>query len=171
MTDIKIQCLWYSIISFPEWGLATCLCYICGFQLLLILWFDQCPELIYYGPSHCQIQMLLWLINICLWGKCFFLSYVVDFNLDLIEKHVEDMVWPWWCVGQYDLVILSCLVSIVYSNCIVQDSLYYDMVIGSKWNCVLGSCTPSQSIRLFFFGMWAVHLLSVIMCFFSLIPL
>ena len=83
-------------------------------------------------------------------GKNVFLSYVVDFNLDLIEKHVEDMVWPWWCVGQYDLVILSCLVSIVCSNCIVQDSLYYDMVIGSKWNCVLGSCTPSQSIRLFF---------------------
>ena len=29
----------------------------------------------------------------------------------------RELVWPWWCVGWYDIVILSWLASIVYSNC------------------------------------------------------
>ena len=52
------------------------------------------------------------------------------------------------CVG-YDTVILSCLVSNVYFNCIVQNSLYQNMDIGTMWHCVLFSCTPSFWYALF----------------------
>ena len=45
-------------------------------------------------------------------------------------------------------VILSFLVSIVYFNCIVHDSLYYNMDIGAIWHCALVSRIPSQSIGL-----------------------
>ena len=62
-------------------------------------------------------------------------------------------MWPWWCVGWYNTVILSCLVSNVYFNCIVQDSLYHNMDIGTIWHRALVICTPSQSIGLF----WGVH--------------
>ena len=59
----------------------------------------------------------------------------------------QKLVWSWRCVAWYDTVILSCLVSNVYFNCIVQDSLYHDMDIGTIWHCALVSCTPSQSIE------------------------
>ena len=44
---------------------------------------------------------------------------------------------------------ITYLVSNVYFNCIVQDSLYSNMDIGTMWHCALISCTPSQSIGLF----------------------
>ena len=59
-------------------------------------------------------------------------------------------MWPWWCVGLYDTVILSCLVSKVYFNCIVHDILYHNMDIGTMWHCALVSRTPQQSKELLF---------------------
>ena len=59
-------------------------------------------------------------------------------------------MWPWWCVGWYDTVIVSCLVSNVHFSCIVQDSLYHTMGIGTMWHCALASCASLQSIGLFF---------------------
>ena len=73
-------------------------------------------------------------------------------------------MWPLWCVGWYDTVILFCLVSKVHFNCVVQDSLYHDMDIGIMWHCVLVSCTPSQSIGLV---LGCALMLSVIMYYFS----
>ena len=63
-------------------------------------------------------------------------------------------MWPFWCVGWYDTVIISCLVSNVPFYCIVQHSLYHDMDIGTLWLSSLVSCTPSQSTGLFF--VWAL---------------
>ena len=40
-------------------------------------------------------------------------------------------------------------VSNVYFNCIVQDSLYYNMDIGTMWHYALISCTAPQYIELF----------------------
>ena len=37
----------------------------------------------------------------------------------------------------------------MHFNCIVQDSLYHNMDIGTMWHCALVSCTPSHSIGLF----------------------
>ena len=62
--------------------------------------------------------------------------------------HIPNLVWSWWCVGWYDAVILSCLVSSIYSNCVFQDSLYHNMYIGTMWHCALVSCIPSQFIGL-----------------------
>ena len=55
---------------------------------------------------------------------------------------------PLWCVGGYDIVIIFCLVSNVYFNFIVQDSLYHNMDIGIVWHCALVSCTSSKSTGL-----------------------
>ena len=44
------------------------------------------------------------------------------------------------------VTVIFCLISNVYFNCIVQDSLYHDMDIGTMCHCALVSCTPSQSI-------------------------
>ena len=60
----------------------------------------------------------------------------------------QTLVWPWWCVGWYDTVILSRLVSKVHFNYIIQDSIYHYMNMGTMWHCTLVSCTPSQSIGL-----------------------
>ena len=60
------------------------------------------------------------------------------------------MVWPYCCVGWCDTVNVSCLVSKVDFNCIVQHSLYHDMDIGTVRHCALVSCTPSHSVGLFF---------------------
>ena len=35
-------------------------------------------------------------------------------------------------------------------KCIIHDSIYYNMDIGTMWYCMMVSCTPSQSIGLFF---------------------
>ena len=61
-------------------------------------------------------------------------------------------MWPWRCVGRYDIdiVIISCLVSNVYFNCIFLYPLYYDMDIGTMWHCALVSCTPARSLGLVF---------------------
>ena len=45
--------------------------------------------------------------------------------------------------------MLSCLVSNVHFNCIIQDSLYHNMDVGTMWHCALVSCTPSQSMDWF----------------------
>ena len=51
------------------------------------------------------------------------------------------------------------LVPIEHFNCIVQDSLYHDMDIGTMCDCALVSCTPSQLKGLVlgcaFFWCWA----------------
>ena len=67
-------------------------------------------------------------------------------------------------------VVLFCVVWNVFFNCIVQDSLHHNMVIGTMWPCVYISCTPSQSIWLLFgyalfwcyiSGQWAIYLLFI----------
>ena len=86
-------------------------------------------------------------------------------------------MWPWWCVGWYDTVILSCLVSNVHFNCIVQDSLYHDMDIGILLHGALASCTPSKLIGLVLgsalFWCWvslcAPFTMSLTECYFSMI--
>ena len=55
------------------------------------------------------------------------------------------------------IYIISCLVAIAYFNCIGQDSLYYNMDIGTLIHCALVSCTLSQSIALLF---WVLVLLA-----------
>ena len=42
----------------------------------------------------------------------------------------QELVWPWPCVGWYSTVILPCFVPNVYFSCIVQNSLYHNMIIG-----------------------------------------
>ena len=69
------------------------------------------------------------------------------------EKYTyQELVWPWaWgYIGWYGIIILSCLDSTVYFNCIVQDSLYHNMDIGTVWHCALVSCIPSQPVMLVF---------------------
>ena len=36
-------------------------------------------------------------------------------------------MWPCWCIGWFDNVVVSCLVSSVHFNCIVQYSLHRNM--------------------------------------------
>ena len=55
------------------------------------------------------------------------------------ETYTYHELWPWRCVGWYDIAYLSRFVSDIYSSCKVQDSLYYDMDIGTMWHCALGA--------------------------------
>ena len=59
-------------------------------------------------------------------------------------------VWPWRCFGWHDTLILSCLFSNVYFNCIVLYSLYHNMDIDTMSHFALVSCTLSTSIGLVF---------------------
>ena len=75
------------------------------------------------------------------------------------------LVWPCWCVGWNNTVIISWLVSNVHFNCIIQYSLYHNRDIGTMWHCALVSCTPYH--RLWdCFGVCVFLVLSVIMCSF-----
>ena len=72
-------------------------------------------------------------------------------NKTTSKRHTyKKAVWPCWCIGWFDTVIVSCLVSSVHFSCIVQYSLYHDMEIGIMWHYTLVSSTPSQSIGLIF---------------------
>ena len=83
----------------------------------------------------------------------------------LRDIYLAELVWPWRCDGWYDIVILSSLVSNVYFNCIVQDSLYHNADIGTMWHCVFVSCTPLQSI-------WLIFVCALFWCWWSLcVPL
>ena len=65
-------------------------------------------------------------------------------KLDLSKRHTfQKLVWPWWCVGWYDTIIRSCLISNVYFSCIFQDSVYHEMDKVAMWHCAWVSCTPS----------------------------
>ena len=72
-------------------------------------------------------------------------SYILsDWNKLFLGTYTyQELVWPWQCAGWYDIVVLSYLVSNVYFNCIVQDSLYHNMDIGTMWHCAFIGCTPS----------------------------
>ena len=48
----------------------------------------------------------------------------------------QTLVWPCWCIGWFDTVIVSCLVSNEHFSCIVQYFLYHDMDIGTMWHCI-----------------------------------
>ena len=72
------------------------------------------------------------------------------------------LVEPCWCVEWYNTVIISCLVSNVHFNCIVQFSLYHNIDIGTMWHCALASCSPSQSIGVVIGWLGVVLVLSVI---------
>ena len=69
-------------------------------------------------------------------------------------------MWPGWCIGWFDTVIVSCLVSCVHFKCIVQYSLCHDMdmtlYIGQQhpitvyrtvfWGCTLFWCWVSLGV-------------------------
>ena len=45
-------------------------------------------------------------------------------------------------------LLMTLVLSNVYFNCIVQDSLFHDMDIGTMWHCALVSCNPLHSLLL-----------------------
>ena len=64
----------------------------------------------------------------------------------LFKGHIfQKLVWPCWCIGWFDTVSVSWLVSSVHFSCTVQYSLYHNMDVGTIWHCTLVSNTPSQS--------------------------
>ena len=75
-------------------------------------------------------------------------------KIDINSSFFVFWLWLWvtrcycWCIGWFDTVIVSCLVSSVHFSCIVQYSLYHNMAIGTMCHCALVSSTPSQSIEL-----------------------
>ena len=77
-------------------------------------------------------------------------NYSLD-NIGLFKRHTyQKWVWPCWGVGWYDTVIISCFISNVHFNCIVQNSLYPYMDNGIMLHCALVGCTQSQSIEVVF---------------------
>ena len=58
----------------------------------------------------------------------------------------QEWVWPWRCVGWYDTLILSRLVSNVYFNYTVQTSVHHNMDISTMWHCASVICTPLYPI-------------------------
>ena len=102
------------------------------------------------------------------------LSNQINFFL---ETCILKSVWPCWCIGWFDAVIVSCLVSSIHFNCIVQYSLYDNMDIGTIWHCALVSGTQPQSIRLFsgcalfwcWVSLWAPVTISLIELYFVMI--
>ena len=77
----------------------------------------------------------------------------------IILHSLCQVIKNWQCVGVsidgtsmlddvIQLFILSCLVSNVCFNSIVQGSLYQTMDIDTMWHCALVSRTPSQSVGL-----------------------
>ena len=73
-------------------------------------------------------------------------------KLSLRDYRYQELVWLWRCGGSCDIAIISCLVSIVCFNCIVQEPHYHDMDIGTMRHCALVSCIQLQSIGLVFRG-------------------
>ena len=68
---------------------------------------------------------------------------------------LRDIYLPRVCVAltvyrmiRYCYCVLSCLVSIAYYCCVVQNSLYYNMDIGTIWHFAWASCTPIHFIGL-----------------------
>ena len=95
--------------------------------------------------NKCQSLLVGW--GVSSWRPWFWLvsSFYETYTYQVL-------VWQWWCVGWYDTVIPSCLVSNVYFNCIriVQYSVYHNMDIGTMWHYALVSCILSQFIGLAF---------------------
>ena len=84
------------------------------------------------------IRMYVYMYYSCIYYSCTWSNQ----NITYLK-----LVWLWWCVGWCDTV--SCLVSNVHFNRMVQNSLYDNMDIDIMWHCALVSCTPPQSIGLF----------------------
>ena len=92
-----------------------------------------------------------WPVHSTCYIHSIYCSCIISNKKALSKRHKsQTLVWQWWCVRCYDTLILSCWVSNVHFNFIVHDSLYYKMDKGTVWHCALVSCTPSQSIGLFF---------------------
>ena len=68
-------------------------------------------------------------------------------------------MWPCWCIGWFDTVIGSCLVSSLYFNFIVQYYLYHNTDIGTLWYCTLPITVCCNG-----FGVCVVLAMSVIRC-------
>ena len=112
---------------------------------------------------HVSVTNEMCLVQIMAWRG-------ISWNYYLVKKYrnmsnSEELVWLWRFVGWYAFVIISWLVSNVYFNFIIQDSLYDIMDTRTIRHCTLVSCTPTQSVGLFF-GLCVVLVLSVIMCSF-----
>ena len=75
--------------------------------------------------------------------------YEIEISPFWVTYTYQESVWPWRCVGWYGTVFRSCLVANIYVNCIVQDSLYHNMDIGTMWHCAFVSCTTPQTRGLF----------------------
>ena len=81
--------------------------------------------------------------------SCYFSCILSNYNkVFLRDIHAK----IWYCHDGVldDTGILSCLVSIVYFICMVQDFLYHYIDIGTIRRCALVGSTPSQSIGMFF---------------------
>ena len=65
------------------------------------------------------------------------------------------LVWQWLCVGWYETVVLSCWISNVLFNCVVQD---FYIIIWIWVLCVIvhWSTAPHHSLQhwVFFSGIW-----------------
>ena len=115
---------------------------------------DWTPDDLGSGPCTSFIIYIPYLITAILIIK----------DIPLSKRHTyQKLVWPCWCIGWFDTVIVSCLVSSVHFSCIVQYALYHNMNIGTMWHCALVSSTPSQSIGLAFgvCVVLVVHFLSI----------
>ena len=78
--------------------------------------------------------------SIIIYTPCIIVAFWVIEISSFYETYTyQELVWPWRCVWWYDIVLLSCSVSNVYFNCIVQDSLYQNTDIGTMWHCALVS--------------------------------
>ena len=93
-----------------------------------------------------------------------FISIYVPCIIDAFCTY-QELAWPWRCVGWWDIVIISCLVSTVYFNCIFQ--LYISgfsvLLHGSRYHVTLciGQFHPITVYRTGF-GVSALLLLSVV---------
>ena len=115
--------------------------------MYLNIWMHTCTSM-----CNCNFESLNWMM-------CFLLTTLVLVHiLNLLSKYLKKAlskrhIHTKSCCGHDgvlgDSVIRSCLVSSVYRNHIVQDSLYHNMDIGTMWHCASVTCTPSQSMGLF----------------------
>ena len=93
--------------------------------------------------------VLVRILNLLLCTYHVYSCILINWNQLFLRDTYQDLVWPRQCVGWYDTVILPFPVSNVYHICIVQDSLFQDMDIGTMLQCAfVVSCTPSQPIWL-----------------------
>ena len=121
--------------------------YCYSFLPSFTLYYNRLAEdSLYYNIKiyTCSVNSIFHYIHI-MYYRCILGYWNKHILRDIWLPTFDVMMWPWRCVGWYDVVILFCLASHVYFNCIVHDSLYYTINICAMWHLALVSCIPSQS--------------------------